>query len=117
MNLQTPTLSARSVNQYSIDVTPLLNELPGACVELRRITVPELSIAVGGIQDTLTDSVPNGTSSNMLFGQPLISGGVVSSVRIVKETTLIYLNSYLLALLHDPQITCKLQEEKKKEKQ
>ena len=70
VNLQTPILSARSVNQYSNDVTPLLKELPGACVELRRITVPELSIAIGGVQYTLIDPVPNGTSSTMLFGQP-----------------------------------------------
>ena len=38
---------------YVTVVVPILNESPGLWVDVRDATVPELSIAVGGVQDTV----------------------------------------------------------------
>ena len=62
---------------------------PGKCV-LKPLTADTASVAVGGVQLTGVTTVPTGTVKAILLGQPVMTGGVVSTaVTVGNEKRLI----------------------------
>ena len=75
---------AKSVKVYVTGVVPTLKKLPGWWL-LETVGIPpELSVAVGGIQVTGTDDVPDDTDMVMEFGHPKIIGATLSTANTEK---------------------------------
>ena len=74
------SLPAWSVNVYKTLVVPTGKVSLGLC-DLETVGgIPELSVAVGSVQPTAADGVPNGIVAEMgKVGQPVMTGGIVSS--------------------------------------
>ncbi len=77
---------AWSMNVYNTCVVPIGKLSPGLC-DLDTVGVrPELSVAVGSVHPTDADGVPNGMVVEMgTRGQPITTGGVVSSATSVNS--------------------------------
>ena len=54
-------------------VVPIGKESPGLWVDVR-VCVPELSVAVGAVQDTIPVAIPLSVALDWLLGHPLITG-------------------------------------------
>ncbi len=83
LNVHSLLLPTASVAVYRISVDPRLNKLPGSC-DGTIVTALQLSVKVGGVQLAMAlHDAPVVTV--ILVGQLKITGGVLSSIIILKE--------------------------------
>ena len=80
MNWQDALLPELSTNVYFTGVAPTGKPSPGECVTSLSLTSPDASNAEGSIHVTDVCDVPISADSWKSDGQPIILGGVVSSV-------------------------------------
>jgi hypothetical protein len=87
LNEQVLLLLLASVNVYVTVVVPTGKVAPGLWVELPVIMPGQLSVAVGSIQVAVWSQVVRPGPVNMVWswGQPAITGAVLSTTVIVKE--------------------------------
>ena len=84
LNVQTSVRPISSVATYVTSVVPTGKESPGSLV-LVSVTVPRLSVAVGGVQVSWMED-PDEMVAVMSLGHPKIVGGVVSTPSPVINT-------------------------------
>ena len=86
VNVQVAVFPDESVAVYVTVVCPTLKVDPGCKPEVRRTCIfsPELSVALGTTQSTVTPVVTPSTSngSNKLLGQDTNSGGMSSTAKV-----------------------------------
>ena len=77
--LQLAVLPDASKNRYVTGVVPIGKDEPGACVLLLDGGTPELSLALGSFQLIKAKLLPAGAVPVTVLGQPVITGGVLST--------------------------------------
>lgn len=86
LKVQDAVLPEGSWKVYTTCVIPILKNIPGACVSLIRVAVPELSVAVGRVQVTVVPGLPDAA---VLRTSPvqLRVGGITSMPECIGEKT------------------------------
>ena len=84
-NEHTAELPDLSENVYVTTVVPMKNILFGTRVLWTVGVLPELSVAVGSVQETKAGLAPGEAETEMSSGHPLISGGILS-IAVAKIT-------------------------------
>ena len=74
-NEHTAVLPDLSVNVYVTNVVPRTNLEFGTCVLMTVGVIPELSEAVGSVQETKAELAPAAAVTCLSSGHPIITGG------------------------------------------
>ena len=81
-NSQVAVFRDSSVNEYvTVVFSKAEKKVPGDADRLENISVFETSIAVGSIHVITPPAIPNSMTSRMESGQPIIVGGVPSTIK------------------------------------
>ena len=73
---------------------PIENSCPGVCVKSTSKAFPELSTADGFLQETDIDDLPSSTDVWLFEGQPLIVGGIISSVQNLNDKQMRHMRGF-----------------------